>query len=298
MSALLRKMSVLLVRPKKFFSNPQTKASNRFQSSEEETESEHLQALEEFESLSERLAELKIELQIFDAESEECPDSVFPNNWISFHDREKLVIYPMEAPNRRLERSQKIIQSFSDRKVIDLSFFENQNLFLEGTGSLILSRPHRFAFMAESSRSHKKVADRFSSELGYEIFSFNTRDPQGYPIYHTNVMMSLGNKNSVVCLELIPDPEQRKNLQQKLESLDYKVLEISYSQVLSFAGNCMLLKNNEGEAFWLLSETARKSLSKNQVRSLESDGELAPVAIPTIEKRGGGSIRCMIAEID
>jgi hypothetical protein len=229
------------------------------------------------------------------------PDSIFPNNWISMHHSGKVVLYPMEAPNRREERRRdildKIKQNYDLNVVLDFTHFEEENKFLEGTGSLVLDRMHRIAFACISSRTNPDVLAAWKKQMNYDLVTFNAFDQNQHPIYHTNVVMCMGDTFCVICLESISDLDERLLIKQKLESLGKEVIEIGLGQMNEFAGNMLLLKNKAEKKFLVMSDRAFKSLTKYQIEILEDYAEIIHPDLGIIETYGGGSARCMIAEI-
>jgi hypothetical protein len=297
------KMSrVLMVRPIHFGFNEQTAKSNSFQqlTTLVTAESIQLKALEEFEFFSSTLIASGIDVQIFeDTELPNTPDSIFPNNWISFHENRELVLYPMLAENRRSERREDIISSFrkKDTTVIDLSEFESKNIYLEGTGSIVFDYKYKVAYANISPRTNKMLFEKLCKQLGFQSVAFKAVDSAGADIYHTNVLMCIGNDFSVLCEACIKDPNELNKVKVSLKDSNHEIISISYDQLNSFAGNMYQLNNHKGESFIILSEQAFKSLHADQIKKLEHYGKLLPFPLYTIEKYGGGSARCMIAEI-
>lgn len=293
---------IIMIRPAKFGYNPQTAESNAFQV-EVESSSEEIQsdALIEFDSMVNKLRENGIEVLICkDSENPYTPDAVFPNNWFSTHSDGTLCLYPMEAEARRFERNPQIIDElkkhFAVTQFLDFTEFENQNKFLEGTGSLVLDRENKIAYAGISSRTNEDVLENWANEMDFEICKFRSFDETGKAIYHTNVMMCLGNKFAVVCLESISDENEKRLFCEKLYQTGKEIVEISFEQMKKFAGNILLLQNAENEKILVMSKTAFDSLQKNQIEKLESNAKLLSFNIDIIEKCGGGSVRCMIAE--
>lgn len=294
--------SVLMVRPTAFGFNRETAATNVFAAA---VAGECIAAaLAEFDRAAERLAGAGVEVVVLEDSLDSAkPDAVFPNNWVSFHADGSLVIYPMAAPTRRLERRTDALfqrlaaHGFAVAEVIDLSGHEHSDRFLEGTGSLVLDRPRRRAYAAIGPRTHPHVLAEFEQRLGYSIFAFDTADRSGRPIYHTNVMMSLGTRFAALCTEVVP-PGQLQALIDDIEAGGRTIILVDYRQLCGFACNLLQLRNSSGEPLIALSSSARASLRPDQLASIERlGGELIEVAIPTIEAVGGGSLRCMIADI-
>jgi hypothetical protein len=295
---------IMMVRPVSFTYNPQTAESNAFMN-DIALENSMIQrkALEEFDEFVSLLRLNKINVRVFqDVAEPHTPDSIFPNNWVSFHHSGKVVLYPMEAPNRRLERRQSILdtlnESFQITEVIDLSAFENEDEYLEGTGSLVLDRNRKVAYASISSRTSKKVLEAWQERFSnYELVTFSSADKDGLAIYHTNVMMCIGDTFAVVCLEAIPNEEERLMLKKKLESSKKQIIEISLSQVYDFAGNMLLVKGTNGVKQICMSQNAYLSLADSQKNRLSEHANILYSEISTIEKVAGGSVRCMMAEI-
>jgi len=294
---------VLMIRPVRFVANEQTAASNHFQVIDDASDPESVQraAATEFDSLLAALRKAGIVVHAFDDTPEpHTPDSLFPNNWISLHADGSAVLYPMLAENRRTERRMDLLESLSHgfhiTRTIDLTHREARQQFLEGTGSLVLDRTHRIAYACLSPRTDMDVLGDFAQQLDYEIAAFSAVDANGLPIYHTNVLMSVGSRFAAVCIECI-EPERRDAIVRMLESTGHEVIDLSYRQMAAFAGNMLELKTPQGFAV-AMSEAARASLSEEQHRRIEAvSGPVVSAAIPTIERHGGGSVRCMLAEI-
>lgn len=295
-----------MIRPVCFSFNEQTAKDNHYQKKDSILGFEEIQqkALAEFETFVEVLSEHQIVLQIeTDTPSPITPDSIFPNNWISFH-QNKLVLYPMYAKNRRLERRRDIVTHFQKKnkqtEIIDLSAYEQQDKFLEGTGSMVLDRENKIAYASLSQRTHPEVLMEFCRQLNYRPLAFRSMQKvnEGYaPIYHTNVMMCLTEKNALVCLEVIKDIHERKRLIESIESCGKNLIEITEQQVNQFAGNMLQVKNLLDQRFLIMSTQAFESLSVDQKTILEKENTLLHSPLNTIEKHGGGSARCMLCEV-
>jgi hypothetical protein len=229
------------------------------------------------------------------------PDSIFPNNWISFHDNGEVILYPMFSENRRAERREDVIKTVSDHfkvvKVTDLSPFEAQDIFLEGTGSLVLDRDNKIAYACISIRTNEKALNKYCNETGYSAVVFNAVDSAGFPIYHTNVMMCVGDKFAVVCFDSIPDVNEKEKVKKSLTDNTKEIIEINFEQMNHFAGNMLQVKNNKDESLLVMSEQAYKVLNKTQISLLEKYARLIYAPLYTIEQNGGGSARCMLAEV-
>jgi hypothetical protein len=295
--------NVLMVRPISFSYNEETASSNKFQRKVENSKADSNQSAQiAFDEFVEQLQLRDINVMVIeDIAYPFTPDSIFPNNWLSMHHSGKVILYPMEAPNRRAERRNDIIENLKSKyaveELIDLSNFENQNKFLEGTGSLVLDRINRIAYACLSSRTHIEVLEEWERIMNYEMFIFNAQDENGQTIYHTNVVMCMGDTFAVVCLDAIPNVDERFALKQKIESSNKAIIEISSEQMNNFAGNMLLLKNNKEKKFLVMSDKAFLSLDKSQRDNLEDYAEIIHPDLAIIETIGGGSARCMIAEI-
>ncbi len=297
--------AVLMIRPVRFEGNPLTAASNRFQqhSGLAGTEQNRL-AQDEFDGLAAALRDAGVTVVVVDDTDEpHTPDSIFPNNWLSMHSDGRAVLYPMQATNRRLERRMDVLEMLVDRhgyqvrEVVDLSHYEASGRFLEGTGSLVLDRPHRTAYACLSSRTHFDPLGEFAQRMDYEIIAFDALDPDGVPIYHTNVLMHIGEQLAAVCAESITDDAQRDAVLGSLAASGHDVLELSFEQLAAFAGNMLELRNADGERVLALSQQAHDSLTAEQRAQLHANGRVVTAHIPVIETSAGGSVRCMLAEI-
>ena len=292
--------SVLLVRPASFGFNPETAASNAFANAAGEDAADAV--LREFDAVAQRLSGAGVEVLVLeDAPDPPKPDAIFPNNWVSFHADGTMVLYPMESPTRRREREPERLATllresgFDIRRTVDLSHHERHGRFLEGTGSLVLDRPGRRAFANLSPRTDAHVIADFDDRMDYATLLFDARDRSGRPIYHTNVLLSLGTRFAVLCTEAVAE-EYRTVLIDEIEATRRTVIEVDFEQLKSFACNLIELEGASGPLI-AISAAARASLRPDQLKRLESFGELLAVPIPTIERVGGGSIRCMIADI-
>jgi hypothetical protein len=291
----------LMVRPSAFGYNAETAHTNVFQSADRKMVGENSKlAIEEFDDMVEHLLSAGLEVTVFE-DSIESPDAVFPNNWISLHQSGKVVLYPMMAENRRRERRLDIVDRLRSRfhveEVIDLSYFEKEGKFLEGTGSMVFDRRYKIAYAALSPRTHLEPLQAFSDALGYEIVTFSASDEANVPIYHTNVMMCVGDSFAVVCLESIRNEDERYGLRSVLEETGKQIIEIHLGQLRHFVGNMLLVRNDTGQKMMVMSATAYASLNETQRKQLEEyTGRLVYMDIPVIEKLGGGSVRCMLIE--
>lgn len=291
---------LLLIRPVNFGFNAETAVNNSFQVNS--TGNVQQKALIEFDGLVSLLAENKLSLTVIaDTEIPHTPDSIFPNNWISFHEDGTVIIYPMFAANRRLEKKPHILDKLKEifhiTAVKDLSRYETENLFLEGTGSMVLDRENRIAYASLSPRTYKHILDEFCSMAGYTPCSFTSMDNSGNPIYHTNVMMCVAANFAVICLEAIRDEQERLMVSGSLTGSGKEIIGISLQQMNAFAGNMLQVRNSEGELLLVMSSQAFGSLNKTQVSKLEKFSRIIHTPLDTIESCGGGSARCMMAEI-
>jgi hypothetical protein len=292
---------LLMIRPRDFKFNEQTAANNKFQQASDDTNVQ-LKAVQEFDAFVSTLRSNDINVTVIDDTADpETPDSIFPNNWLSFHEDGTVILYPMFSLNRRLERREEILEELNKRflldKRIDLSPYENKNLFLEGTGSLVFDRVAKIAYACRSIRTDEKVLADFCKQTGYSSVVFDAVDDTGFPIYHTNVMMCVASQYAVICLDAIVDTTQKNLVIESLTSCGKDIIPISIDQINHFAGNMLQLKNTKGKLLLAMSEQAYKSLSTEQLNLLSRHNEIIFSPIPTIEKHGGGSARCMLAEI-
>lgn len=291
-----------MVRPAQFGFNAETANTNIFQNAISADDLSTIQgkALKEFDDFVKVLRDHKIYVIVLqDPGKPFTPDSIFPNNWISFQD-ENLILFPMLAENRRRERRSNWISllknAFHIHNVIDFSGYEKQAQFLEGTGSLVLDRINRTAYANISSRTNEEVLKAFALKMKFELVYFGSKSPEGKEIYHTNVLMAIGEKTAVICSEIIRDEAARKQVIAQL-SAHHEIVEINYDQLLQFAGNMLLLKNRDEEKFWVMSENAFRSLNPSQIEVLRKDGAFIYSGLDTIETIGGGSARCMMCEV-
>jgi hypothetical protein len=296
---------IVMVRPHFFGPNAETSASNFFQQPPTgSTEDVRLRAIEEFDGMTRMLDAAGVDLMVFeDTDSPVKPDAVFPNNWVSFHADGTVCLFPMESPNRRAERRPDILESLSEHygfhvgEIIDFSSWEDRGFFLEGTGSMVLDRPNRVAYAAQSSRTHAEVLADFAQRADYELCVFEAADSAGAAIYHTNVMLSIGEKFAVICADAISDTPKREAVLSRLMATGRDVIEISLPQVESFAGNIIELRAASDTSLIVMSCSAHGMMSADQLGRLGLHGRVLPIPIETIERFGGGSVRCMIAEM-
>lgn len=294
-----------MIRPARFGPNPATAVSNSFQQLPDmDTGALRHAALAEFSALAEALDHAGVQVFVADdTPVPEKPDAVFPNNWVSFHADGRVILYPMEAPNRRSERRVDVLERLARMgwisldRVLDLSALEMSGRYLEGTGSLVLDRERNKAYAGLSSRSHPLVIERFTIETGIAVQAFSTADARGRALYHTNVMLSLGERFAVICTDAVRDAGERAMLQNALADTGRELIPISLPQMQCFAGNIIELGTRHGGRVIAMSEGARNSLDARQSRRLAGFGDILAVPVPVIEAVGGGSVRCMIAEI-
>lgn len=297
--------TVLMIRPVRFIGNPETQESNRFQEALALPAAElQALALREFDGLAVGLRDAGVGVIVVDDTPEpHTPDSIFPNNWVSFHADGRVVIYPMEAANRREERRMDIVETLANRhgfrisEIIDLSPHERQGHYLEGTGSLVLDRVNRVAYASLSSRTHLEPLGDFAQRLGYEVVAFDAVDRQGVPVYHTNVLMSVGEELAFVCDTAICREDQRAAVIARLEATGHEVVTLDYDQLEAFAGNMLELRAKSGERVLAMSSRAYASLDTAQQCRVRDNGSTVCTAIDHIERAAGGSVRCMLAEV-
>ena len=294
--------NILMIRPVAFGLNTQTADSNAFQDKKASQEAVQENALQEFDDFVAKLRANDIDVTVIeDTANPHTPDSIFPNNWISFHEDGAVYIYPMQAENRRLERRADLIEqlksNFKINNVYDLSAVEKEGIYLEGTGSMVLDRENKIAYACLSIRTQEKALAQFREESGYTAVKFHAFDQNGFAIYHTNVMMCVGDKFVVVCLDTVTDEAEKANLLTSFHKTGKKIVEISLDQMNQFAGNMLQLKNRNGKRFIIMSERAFLSLNDVQKNILTSFATPLYSSLNTIENNGGGSARCMIAEI-
>jgi len=293
-----------MVRPVAFGANPETAASNAFQDRHaSDPVAVRDAAQREFDAVAGRLDDAGVGVIVVDdSPLPPTPDAVFPNNWISFHQDGAVALYPMLSPLRRLERRADVIEAVrasgrSVRRVLDFTRWEGEDRFLEGTGSLVLDHAARVAYACQSPRTHRAPLEEWCRELGYVPQLFGATGPDGGPLYHTNVMMCIGPGFVVACLEAVTEPGARRELGAALRTTGRELIEITREQMGAFVGNMLALATGSGETVSARSESARDVLGPAQRRCLERHGTVVATPIPTIERYGGGSVRCMLAEV-
>jgi len=297
--------TILMIRPVRFGFNQETAVTNAFQDVNLAARTRDVaqeDALREFDEMVRQLTVAGVNVLVYDDTPEPyTPDSIFPNNWVSFHYSGAVILYPMQAPNRRLERRMDIIddlsQQFHVAKVVDMTHFEAEGKFLEGTGSMVLDRMQRIAYACLSPRTHEDVLAEFTRRTGYRVVAFRATDAAGVPVYHTNVLMCIGDTFAVVCLSAITDPDERLMVRHELENSGKNVIEISMDQMASFAGNMLLVTNQKGQKLLVMSTQAHESLTHRQRDELDDFATLLHCNLSIIEGNGGGSARCMMAEV-
>ena len=294
---------ILMTYPKNFRSNELTLNDNTFQKNTSNLSNGeiNIKAIEEFELLKNKIESEGVKVTVFKDERDvDTPDAVFPNNWISFHKGNKAITYPMFAKNRRLERTNLAIECLNNNGenisiYKDYSNFENNNMFLEGTGSLVLDRINRIAYCSLSQRSNKELVNKFCLDMGYNPVLFKSFH-QDKPIYHTNVVLSICNKFSVICLESIIDKKERETVTNSLISNGLEIIDISISQMSSFGANCIQLIGESGPVL-VMSSKAYSSFNDNQLDIIKKNTKIVYSSLENIENNSGGSARCMIAEV-
>src|SRR6058998_3403308 len=294
--------SVLMIRPGRFYPNPETAADNAFQrNADGDSDALTPLARKEFDAAVQTLRAAGVNVHVFEDTSEpEKPDAVFPNNWISTHHDGRVALFPMYSALRRRERRQDIIEELRNHyritAVIDYSPFEDEGCCLEGTGSLVFDHLNKITYVSLSNRSNPKVIQRFVDDFSYEPVTFTSIGSNGQPIYHTNVMMCIGTGFAMVGLEMIPNKVERQQVRARLEKTEKEIVEVAADQIANFAGNAIELHNKGGEKLLVLSSRAARALTEEQRKRLTRYAGLMELELPTIEL-GGGSARCMMATI-
>lgn len=300
--------TLLMVRPASFNSNPETAVNNYFQKEIEGLSDEALndKAKAEFDQFVAKLRENGIQVIVVeDDRSNNTPDAVFPNNWVSFHANGDVVLYPMFAESRRRERREEVLEAveaagFKIESITDYTGAEEEGVFLEGTGSLLLDRVNGIAYCALSDRAHEDMLIEFCEDYEYTpvIFTANQSvNGQRLAIYHTNVMMALAENFAVICLDSIDDKKERKNVVKHLKESGKEIVDITEAQMHAFAGNMLQVRNKDGKKFMVMSKAADDSLSDKQRAQIEAHCEILSSSLTVIETCGGGSARCMMAEV-
>ena len=294
-------MEILMVRPYQFYFNQQTAANNFFQSNINIENANEL-AIAEFDAMVEKLRAHQIKVNVIqDTKDPSTPDSIFPNNWVSTHEGGTLCLYPMFAQNRRAERKSTVIDflesNYKIENTLDLTDLEKEGIFLEGTGSMVLDHQNKLAYGCLSERLDKNAFYEWCDKMQFKAIAFKAVDDKAQPIYHTNVMMCMGDQFVVICLESIPNEQEKQIVLESFKKSNKEVIEISQDQLNHFAGNMLQVFDTNEKPHLIMSEQAHTSLDPAQLKSLEKYNPLLPISIPTIEALGGGSTRCMMAEI-
>ncbi|MFN5224774.1 MAG: citrulline utilization hydrolase CtlX [Bacteroidota bacterium] len=295
--------TLLMIRPSHFGFNPETSASNTFQNTSNQPNLASI-AKDEFDGMVKRLQNENIQIICFnDIPKANTPDAVFPNNWISLQHDGRAVLYPMATPNRRTERRPEILELLQDQfaftidEIIDITQSEKNGEFLEGTGSIVFDHINQLAFASLSQRTSSNVLNALCQKLDYEPISFESKLYDNTAVYHTNVLLSIGERHAVVCLNAIAEGKSKAKMIEMLELSNRELIEISEEQMFHFGANLLEVRNGHGDPFIACSETAVDKFSKEQIRKLENHATLLPCSVPNIEKHGGGSVRCMLAEV-
>ncbi len=294
-------MEILMVRPYQFYFNQQTAANNFFQSNVNIENANEL-AIAEFDAMVEKLRAHQIKVNVVqDTKDPSTPDSIFPNNWVSTHEGGTLCLYPMFAQNRRAERKSTVIDflesNYKIENTLDLTDLEKEGSFLEGTGSMVLDHQNKLAYGCLSERLDKNAFYEWCDKMQFKAIAFKAVDDKAQPIYHTNVMMCMGDQFVVICLDSIPNEKEKQMLVDSFDQTNKEVITISQDQLNHFAGNMLQVFDTNEKPHLIMSEQAYNSLKTEQVKSLEKYNPILPISIPTIEALGGGSTRCMMAEI-
>ncbi len=294
---------IFLVRPANFGYNSETADSNLFQNKpEDESSIIKENAIAEFDAYIEKLRSNNIDVTVIEDTSQPVkPDAVFSNNWGSFHADGTVILYPMAAANRRIEKRTEILESFKEKflinKIVDLSHYEEEGKFLEGTGSVIFDHSNKYAYACLSPRTDKEIFEEVCAMLGYKPVCFTSTDINNQEIYHTNVMMCVSDQFSVICLESIKDEDEQLLVIQSLEETGHEIIDITDEQMRNFAGNMLSVNSLDGQEYLVMSQSAHNILTEDQKEAIESYCIMLPVSIDTIETVGGGSARCMISEL-
>lgn len=294
---------IMMVRPKHFGFDEVTADSNAFQNKEgaDAIDEINQQAVKEFDAVVEKLRAQGVSVHVMeDSQAPVKPNAIFPNNWISFHGNQVL-LYPMLAENRRWERRTQVLDQLKDKglaigSVVDLTAFENDDKFLESTGSMVLDYENELAYACLSSRTHLDVLQEFCNRTGFDAFTFDAFDKNGLAIYHTNVLMCIAEKYVIICLESVPE-DQQATVVEALEKTDHEIIPITMDQMYAYAGNMLEVINEANESILVMSGSAFQSLTEEQKTRISHYSNMLSVDIPTIEKYGGGSVRCMMCRV-
>jgi len=297
--------AVMMIRPVRFCYNEQTAVDNAFMNNTHlDSKSSQEKALKEFNAYVDKLESKGVKVLCFeDTYEPHTPDSIFCNNWLSFHEDGTLILYPMKAENRRVERRMDIIEDiqkvhgFKVKEQIDFSGCEEEGIFLEGTGSIIFDYINKIAYACISQRTDKDLLDKVCKKIGFTAHTFHSVDTNGQEIYHTNVMMCLSERYAMVCLQSIRDETEKENLIRSLTETGHEIVPLTYQQIENFSGNALEVCNDKGEKFLIVSKSGYDSLTEEQKAVIEQSDEILPMPLETIETIGGGSARCMIADV-
>ncbi len=301
MSYVSHLTSILMIQPISFGFNEETALNNYFQQ-KKNIDDPQAKALNEFNAFVDVLKAHQIDVTVIqDTLDPKTPDSIFPNNWISFHEGGKIVLYPMFAKNRRKERKKSVIDAvckkFDIHNQVDLTHFENVGRYMEGTGSMVLDRNNKIAYACISERTDPEILNAFCNEFGYTPILFNATDRNGKLIYHTNVMMCMADDYVVVCIDSVSGADEKKLLKDSFSTTNKEIVDINFDQMDHFCGNMLQVNNTNGEKFLVMSSQAYNHLTKDQIKKLSTFNPIIHSPIDTIETLGGGSARCMMAEV-
>jgi len=295
----------MMIRPVRFCYNEQTAVDNAFMTNANpDAKSSQEKARKEFDDYVSVLHNKGVQVVCFeDTPEPHTPDSIFCNNWISFHEDGTLILYPMKAENRRVERRSDIVEDlqrvhgFQVKEVVDYSSLEQENVFLEATGSIIFDYINKIAYASISQRTNKDLLERICKRIGFKAHTFHSVDSNGKEIYHTNVMMCVSERYAMVCTQSIHDDAERESLIRSLSETGHEVIQLTYHQIECFAGNALEVCNKQGDKFLIISKSGYDSLTEEQRAVVEQSNEILPMPLDTIETLGGGSARCMIADV-
>lgn len=292
---------IIMLRPAAFGYNAETAANNYFQQPGEANAAVQAQALAEFEAMVQLLHSAGVQITVLDDEPWPAkPDAVFPNNWFTLR-HGRLSLFPMFAPSRRAERQQQLIAAIEShtavRERVDYTHYEQQHLFLEGTGSMIIDDDNAVAYAALSARTSRQLLQEFAANNGLDAIVFEAVDEAGQPVYHTNVIMAVGHGFAVLCEECIKKPAQLQAVRERLLQTGKTIIPITQAQVRAFCGNILQLQNTAGEPLIVMSKTAKEAFTAVQLSALSAHGRFIVPHIPVIERHGGGGVRCMMAEV-
>lgn len=299
--------TIVMIEPIAFEFNKETASNNFFQKKDSLSKKKiQEKAFQEFTTMVEKLRKHGVNVIVFkDTEEPHTPDSIFPNNWVSFHEEGKVILYPMYAPNRRKERRVDIIDNLESKgffieDIIDFTKSEDKKIFLEGTGSMVLDRADKVAYVTVSERTNEGLFMEFCEKMKFMPIIFHatqTINNREHPIYHTNVMMSIAENFSIICMDSIKDLQERKLVSDILHTTQKEVITISEQQMMKFAANCLQVETEDKSRYLIMSSTGYRSLNLGQIEKIKKHSKILVIDIPTIEEYGGGSVRCMMAEV-